>query len=390
MTRRQIPGEGSVYRRASDGRWVLQFYDLQGRKRYRYRDLQGNPLETKAQARQALRAYLKQRDDGVSGVDPTLAAWSTWWLNQLDVRPTTLADYRYKIGLLPDWLLRKRLSELTPMDVHEALTDLASTRNAHGKPRARSTIAQVRTVLGSCLHVAQRYGHVTRNAARLAAPVSYEHKEVEPLDLDEAIALLDQVETHRLGSLFTVAISLGLRQGECVGLRWSEVDLDAGILNVVRQITRTNQHETTEGEPKTRRSRRSLVLPQVCVDHLRRHRQKQELEQQDARYWEDPSLVWSTETGRPLSPSNLRRLLRRQCELAGIRPVTFHTLRHSAASLLLAQGVPSAVILDVLGHQDIRMLRRYQHVTDSLRQEAADAIDRGLRRSNQQAPDAEA
>jgi integrase len=88
--------------------------------------------------------------------------------------------------------------------------------------------------------------------------------------------------------------------------------------------------------------------------------------------------VWPSTRGTPLSASNLRRLLRRQCELAGIRQVTFHTLRHSAATLLLAQGVPSAVILDVLGHQDVRMLRRYQHVNDSLRQNAGDAIDRSF------------
>ncbi len=106
--------------------------------------------------------------------------------------------------------------------------------------------------------------------------------------------------------------------------------------------------------------------------------------------WDDRGLVWHSGAGTALTPSNLRHLLRRQCELAGVRQVTFHTLRHSAATLLLAQGVPSAVILDVLGHQDLRMLRRYQHVTGSLRQDAADAIDRSLPidlRINDEAPD---
>lgn len=119
------------------------------------------------------------------------------------------------------------------------------------------------------------------------------------------------------------------------------------------------------------------------------HHHEQRLERQAAAVRKDGGLVWPTETGQPLSPSNLRRLLKRQCELAGIRTVSFHTLRHSAASLLLAQGVPSAVILDVLGHQDIRMLRRYQHATDSLRKEAAEAIDRSLggRESTRKAPD---
>jgi integrase len=114
----------------------------------------------------------------------------------------------------------------------------------------------------------------------------------------------------------------------------------------------------------------------VCVDQPARHRQQQAVERREALVWHDRGLVWPSETETPLSPSNLRRLLRRQCQLAGVRQVSFHTLRHSAATLLLAQGVPSAVILDVLAHQDVRMLRRYQHVTDSLRQDAPDAIDR--------------
>jgi integrase len=371
-------GEGSVYRRKSDGRWVVEFVDLQGRTRYRYRDLLGRRLENRTQARAALRAYLQQRDEGAGGEDPQLASWAAWWLEQLDLRPTTIADYRYKMALLPEWLMGKRLSQITPMDVHEALNELATGTTAHGRPRASSTIAQVRTVLGSCLHLAERYGHVTRNAARLAKPVAHQHAEVDPLGLDEAHALLKQLAEHRLGSLFTVALSLGLRQGECVGLRWDDVDLDAARLTVVRQITRTNEHVEAEGDPKTRRSRRSLILPRVCVDQLARHRQRQAVERREALVWDDRGLVWPSETGTPLSPSNLRRLLRRQCELAGIREVTFHTLRHSAATLLLAQGVPSAVILDVLGHQDVRMLRRYQHVTDSLRQNAADAIDRSF------------
>jgi integrase len=371
-------GEGSVYQRNSDGRWVVEFLDLQGRTRYRYRDLRGRTLESKSQARVALRAYLQQRDEGAGGDDPPLASWAAWWLDQLDLRPTTIADYRYKIALLPDWLMHKRLSQITPMDVHEALSELASGTTAHGKPRAGSTVAQVRTVLGSCLHVAERYGHVSRNAARLAKPVAHQHREVEPLSLVEARALLEQVRGHRLGSLFTVALSLGLRQGECAGLRWEDIDLDAARLTVVRQITRTNEHVESEGDPKTRRSRRALILPRVCVEQLARHREQQAIERREAPEGSDRNLVWPSETGTPLSPSNLRRLLHRQCELAGIRPVTFHTLRHSAATLLLAQGVPSAVILDVLGHQDLRMLRRYQHVTDSLRQDAADAIDRSF------------
>jgi integrase len=136
-----------------------------------------------------------------------------------------------------------------------------------------------------------------------------------------------------------------------------------------------NAHPAPSPEATARPSARK---PTTSVRLLDRHREQQAAELSEALEWADRDLVWPSAMRTPLSPSNLRRLLRRQCELAGIRQVTFHTLRHSAATLLLAQGVPSAVILDVLGHQDVRMLRRYQHVTDSLRQDAADAIDRSF------------
>lgn len=361
--------EGSVYRRGSDGRWVVEFPDAQGRTRYRYRDLNGRKIENKTHGRQALRGYLDQRDEGASGHDPTLAVWADWWLDQLDKRPTTVADYRYKLGLLPGWLTRKRLSEVTPMDVHEALRELSASTNSYGRPRATSTVSAVRTVLGSCLHAAARYGHVVRNAARLAAPVKVEDAEIVPLTADEANMLLRHTAGHPLGALYTVAVGTALRQGELLGLPWKNVNLDEGRLAVREQITYTNKHERVDGDPKTARSRRSLRLPAFCVEALRGMRRDR------GTVVSLSGLVWTTSNGTPYSPANVRRHLRKACDDAGIRRVTFHTLRHSAATVMLDRGVPDSVIMDVLGHTDARMLRRYAHVTDSLRQQAADAMD---------------
>jgi integrase len=154
-------------------------------------------------------------------------------------------------------------------------------------------------------------------------------------------------------------------------------------LSVMRQITRTNEHVEAEGIRRTGGPDAHSSCHVCASIELLRRRRDQEAERAQADAWGngewiDRDLVWPSARGTPLSPSNRRRLLRRPCEPAGIRQVPFHTLRHPAATLLLAQGLPSAVILDVLGHQDVRMLRRYQHVTDSLRQEAADAVDRSF------------
>ena len=194
-------GEGSVYRRQSDGRWVVEFLDLQGRTRYRYRGRKGNRLQTKGQARAALRA------------------------------------------------------------------ELATQPTANGKPRAASTIAQVRTVLGNCLHVPERYGHVTRNAARLARPVAYQHTEVEPLTLDEARALLQQAQHHRLGSMFTVALSLGLRQGECVGLH--REDAANAIDRSVPVNLAVNDEAPDRNQGATRVGRAGIEPATSCVSSVR-------------------------------------------------------------------------------------------------------------------------
>jgi integrase len=191
--------------------------------------------------------------------------------------------------------MRKRLSQITPMDVHEALKEIASgdsPREAAGS----STVAQVHRP--GQLPPPRRALRHTRNAARLAKPVAHQHGEVDPFRLEEARALLEQVGEYRLGSLFTVALSLGLRQGECVGLQWEDVDLEAS------PHSRASDHPDQRaprgrGDP-SRRSRRSLILPSVCVDQLARHREHRR-SSGAALVWDDRGLVWPSETGTPLT-----------------------------------------------------------------------------------------
>jgi integrase len=355
-----------VFRRGDTGQWVARWTDNQGRRRYRYRG-------TRTDARQALRDGLRQRDEGAGGDDPTLAVWSAWWLDQLDQRPTTVADRRYKIGLLPSWLTRKRLSKVTPMDVHEALRELAATPTAYGKPRAGSTVAQTRSILAQCLKAAERYGHVTRNAATLAAPVPFQHAVPQPVDLEDARRLLAQVDGHPLASLYTTAFGTGMRLGELLGLRWPQVDLEAGTIRVVNQIATTVDGRQVEGPPKTAASRRTVGIPTFVVDALADHRTNR------GTVVPLDGHVWVTAAGTPYRATNVRRHLRQLCAQAGVEPVTFHTLRHSHATFLLAFGVSPIAIADALGHSDLSQLRRYAHVQDQVRSATAEVFDAGFR-----------
>jgi integrase len=364
-----VASEGSVYRRATDGRWVAAWHDVHGRRRYAYRP-------TRNAARQALREALRDRDEGAGGDNPRLGDYAGRWVANLEARETTLADYRYKLSLLPDWLMRKRLRELTADDIREMIRELRATPTKHGKPRAVSTVAQVRTVLGNVLAQAEADRLITWNPARAVPAPKTEHTEIVPLTLDEAAALFAVTAQHRLGSLYLVAGTVGMRLGECLGLTWADVDLEQRRLQVVRQITWTNEGVRVEGDPKTKRSRRTVVLPDVCADALVIHRRRQAAERLAAGRWYDRDLVWPSQVGSPLMPGNVRRHLRHAAAEAGlVRPITFHTLRHSSATLLLAQGVEARVIADVLGWGDLRMAMRYAHVTDGLRKDAAAAID---------------
>lgn len=356
-------GGGSTPRLRADGRWSASYYNREGKRRYVYG-------RTRREVQQKLRDELVRRDTGLSDDRVTVGGWIDRWLASLDpqrYRPNTVASYTYHLGLIPHWVRQLRLSDLEPDDIERMLSELAATH-------AASTVSHVRRTLGQCLGKAERYGKVARNAARLTDPVRSEEREVVPLDLGEARRLLAVLEGDRLQSLYTVALACGVRQSEAIGLRWDKVDLEDRSMLIDWQWTQLG-----EGPPKAKGSRRLVALPDVCMIALRAHRTRLLEERlQVGGGWEENGLVWPDELGRPLKHRNLRRHFHRAREAADLRHVRFHDLRHSAATLLLAQGVPAAVVMSVMGHTDPRMFLHYSKVSEELRRDAADAVDRAF------------
>ncbi|MDP9416846.1 MAG: site-specific integrase [Actinomycetota bacterium] len=204
--------------------------------------------------------------------------------------------------------------------------------------------------------------------------------EVQPLSVDEARALLAAARGDRLEARWVVALSLGLRQGEVLGLWWEDVDLDAGLLRVTRQLARGRAGRAAEIAPlKTARSRRTLALARPLVEVLRAHRARQESERLAAPCWAEDRLLFSTLVGTPLDASNDARAFKALLSRAGVRPIRLHDLRHTAASLLLAQGVHARVVMEVLGHSQIALtMNTYSHVMPSLLTEAATSMEDSL------------
>jgi integrase len=179
-----------------------------------------------------------------------------------------------------------------------------------------------------------------------------------------------------------VGLSLGLRQGEVLGLWWEDVDFDGGVLRVRRQLLRPagKGQPLTTGPVKSARSKRTLALPAPLAKLLREHRARQAADRLAAGgAWPDSNLVFTTSACTPVDHRNDAREFKTLCERAGIPPYRVHDLRHTAATLLIAQGQHARVIMEVLGHSQIAVtMNVYGHVMDSQVPSAADAVTEAL------------
>ena len=298
------------------------------------------------------------------------------WLDEavvLTVRPRTLASYRYVVRVhLRPALGEIPLAALTPQDVQALLNRKAASGLA---PR---TVGYVRGVLRQALGYAERMDLVGRNVARLARPPRVPRRQVSPLTLEEARLFRAAVAGDRLEALYLVAVGCGLRQGEILGLRWRDVDLDGRLLRVRFALARVDG-DMALVEPKSATSRRNVPMPSFVAEALAVHQARQAAEALP-RCPEPPDpfsdLVFTTTLGTPLDGISVTRRFQRVLKGAGLPRQRFHDLRHAAASYMLAAGVPARVVMETLGHSEISLtLNTYSHVLPGLGRDAADRME---------------
>lgn len=364
--------EGSIYK-LKDGRWrAAVSLGFQRGQRIRKTFTAATRAEVQAKLNQALRDHALGLPVVVER--QTVAQFLHRWLEDSArpaVRPKTFESYSQlvKLYLAPD-LGNIPLAKLTPQHVQKCLNDrLTSGLSAR-------TVQYIHAVLRRALNQALRWGMVSRNVATLVTPPKLRRPEFQSFTREQAQCFLASIQEDRLEALYTVALALGLREGEAFGLRWQDVDLDNGLLCVRQCLTRTKDGPVF-GPPKTERSRRTIPLPAVCIAALQRHRARQEQERLLAgSRWQEHGLVFTTTIGTPLDSANVLKRFRAALKAAGLPPMRFHDLRHSCASLLLAQGVHPRVVMEVLGHSQISLtLDTYSHVYMSVKQEAAAKMD---------------
>ena len=394
--------ESSIHQ-APDGRW--HGYVTVGTRTDGTRDRRHVSGAKRADVVRKVRELERQRNDGTvgpAGRAITLGDWMRTWLESVAVRrvrPKTWEGYESYIRChIEPGLGHHRLDKLQP----EHLEAYYSRKLAEGL--SPSTVLHHHRVISRALKVAQQRGRVQRNVATLVDAPSAPRSEVQPFDREEARLLLAAAEDRPNGARWTVALALGLRQGEALGLRWVDIDFEAKTLAVRQALQRQKirhgcgAHPADDvcGQPakkcpqriggsvitapKSRAGMRTIALPQQLVDRLK----KQRAEQLEARlaageYWHDNGLVFVDELGRAIDPRRDWADWKRLLKAAGLRDARLHDARHTAATLLLQQGASPRVVMEVLGHSQIGLTQNtYQHVVPEIARDAADKIAKAL------------
>jgi integrase len=342
-------------------------YDVSGKRRRRY--VYG---ATKGEVLEKLTRLQHQALTGTLG-DPqrlTVAEFVRRWLEDAARPGVRDSTYRLYDGLLRLHVLPKIggvvLSRLTPAHVQGVLS---SMEQAGKSARLRQMVF---AVLHAAFGQAVKWGMVLRNVLDAVARPRAPRPTMQVLTPDQVAILLAAAKGDRLEALYVLAISTGLRQGELLGLQWEDTDLDRGAVQVRHQLAENNGHPVLV-EPKTASARRRVDLPAVAVLALLDHRARMQAEGRSV----GEGFVFTDTAGGPIRKSNLIRrsfepLLRR----AGLPRIRFHDLRHTSATLLLAEGVHPKIVQERLGHSRINLtLDVYSHLLPSMGKEAAARLD---------------
>lgn len=380
MSGRRGRKEGSIYKRKSDGRWcgVIDCgYSSDGR-RMRKVFYGASRAEVAAKLNKAVHDLSIGLP--VITVRHSLSEYLDAWLADIrhSVRPLTYQQYEGHCRLyLKPTLGMCRLDKLTPHMVRQFVDKMLSRGLS---PR---TVQLSLVILRHALSQAVKDGMIVRNVAKLVQSPRVVRHQFKVFSREEARRFLAAIRGHRLEALYIVALTLGLRQGEVLGLSWDAIDFDAGTLTITQSLERIGgKRYGSPGrlvlvEPKTAGSRRTLKLPDIALKALSSHRARQLQERfQCGRKWQDTGLVFTTRHGTPIEPSDLHGGFKRILADAKLPTMRFHDLRHSAATILVASGVPLKVIQTLLGHSTITLTANtYAHVLPELLDDCARRMD---------------
>jgi integrase len=370
-------GEGSITQRGD--RWQARWPEtaLDGKVRW-----PAKSFATQDEAVEHLRevARAKRERRYVARTQLTVSAMVVDYLERGKLRWTTNTYITYR-GIaerhIDPTIGRANAQELKVADVQRWVDTHARTGRI-----GPSIIASALLIVSGAFKDAVRFDLVTTNPTIGVSPPPRERTEMLTWTASEARKVLtDPDGSIQMLTLYQVALTTGMRPGEVRALQWRDIDLDRGVANIRRSMTRDEGFRSTLGtDTKTLGSRRTVALTPATVHALRRQLADQQERRQQRRQWEDLDMVFDNGHGRWLSQQSWGRYHDAMCERLGITRIRLHDTRHTAATLLLERNVHPKVVADLLGHSSVTMtLDRYSHVSDSLQRSAVDALDMHLR-----------
>mgnify|MGYP002621195731 CR=1 FL=1 len=333
---------------------------------------------TKTAARRARDAWLASTGQERTAQSWTVERWLRYWLStRTRLRPTTLLHYTRDVEqVLIPWLGNICLADLDARRLRAVFAEIAKTTNRKGQPQSASAMQHLRTTLRAALNLAVREGLLSSNPARHIEVTGYrkphaqvwtearvqewhrpgERPAVAVWTVEHLASFLTTVVDDSLFALWWLIALRGLRRGEACGLRWTELDLDHGLLFIVRNRT-TAGYQVVEGAPKTTAGARAVALDKHTVKVLREHRRRQ-AEQRARRLatgkvWHDSGYVFVRSDGTPIHPGYASGRFRLLVHKTDVPPIRLHDLRHGAASLAHEAGADLKTIQDLLGHASI-------------------------------------
>jgi integrase len=313
-----------------------------------------------------------ERGSFVPRSNETVAEFLYEWLEAIraTIRATTFASYRVNVEarIIPA-LGHVKLQALGPAALNRFYAELADAG------LSAKTIRNIHVILHKALADAVRWGRISRNPASLADPPRATRPQMSVWTVEQIRAFLEHEIGERLFAAWLLLAMTGMRRGELLGLRWSDVDLDAGRAAVVQTLVLVDG-KPEFSEPKTGRGRRQIAIDSASIAALRAHRARQAKERLAAgSIWVDSGLVFTREDGAPIHPEHLVDMFARRASLAGLPKIRLHDLRHSYATAALAAGISPKVVSERLGHATVAMtLDTYSHVLPSIDEASAERV----------------
>ena len=359
MAKKRSRGEGSVFWDSSKERWCAEITLPNGKRK-----------KKRAKTKKAVQDWLfdirKQIKDNLPFLEneDTVGLYFRRYMDQVaihSVKPSTFKSYNHWVSkhVIPE-IGHIKLKELKPGH----LQSLYAQKLSEGL--SKRSVQYIHALIRKIMNQAVKANLIARNPTNAVEAPKPERKEPKTLTIDEARRLFESVETPRWRTIYIIAVMMGLRKSEILGLRWQDVNFENKTLSINNIIYEIDGN-VYEGTPKTQKSRRTVLMPDFVCETLQTYKKLANTKE---------GLVFQTESGRAVSPRNLSRHFYIALDKADLPRIRFHDLRHTAATILLSQNVHPKVVQEMLGHSSITLtLDTYSHVIQGIQKEAANKMD---------------